>query len=905
MCKSLILLSLLLAFALAVSAQADIIIDANESCRVDGDPARRDENRHDSSKLSMRTSSNGWKSWVKFDLGDLDVGNLETATLTVALNRGKGGNNRFDVSCVNDDFLDNIDWDERSITWNNAPGNNTAVLDLLDPTKTTFLTTVNFTDGVAGDPFTIDVLEVLEADTDGIVQFVFHNSNNLQDLATHDHAEVTWRPFIDATEGTRGKARKPYPAKGATDVSLTPVLSWTPGEFALAINGHTVYFSESFNDVNDGIGGVTQSASSYAPPQRLDFDKTYYWRVDEVSGAPDFTVYQGDVWSFTTEPVAHPIANVTATASSSVAGQGPENTVNGSGLSNDLHSTETEDMWLSDMGGPQPTWIQFEFDKVRMLHEMWVWNSNTDLEIFVGFGFRDVTIEYSVDGIDYTTLGTTHEFAQAPGADDYAHNTTVDLGGLQARYVRLTVNSGWGGFFPQFGLSEVRFFDIPVSASQPSPDSGAADVDVDVTLSWRAGRQAAEHNVYLSTDEQAVIDGTAPVTVVTETSHSPSSLELGSTYYWRVDEVNAAETLTTWQGDIWSFSTQDYLVVDDFESYNEIPSGEPGSKLIYETWADGFAANPATNGSTIGYLTGASMETDTVHGGNQSAPLLYDNSVASLSEVTVDPANLPIGRDWTMSTPEILVLWFYGDPGNAVTEKMYVKLNGNKVDYDGDAADIGRPRWGQWNIDLAAFGVDLNNVTQLGIGLERTGAFGGTGTVFIDDITLYRLAPEPPEEVFFEAEAADTITPPMQVYDDPAASGGQYIAAAPGSASSDAPPAEGVATYSVTVQGGVYKIIGRAFAADGSNDSFWLRILDSTGQIVPTNTVNDASGWARWNGIKGLQDDNVEWHWEDVFSDDDGDRTVHFTMAAGTYTLEIAYRDACKLDAIVITDDVD
>ena len=89
---------------------------------------------------------------------------------------------------------------------------------------------------------------------------------------------------------------------------------------------------------------------------------------------------------------------------------------------------------------------------------------------------------------------------------------TVDLAGLTAKYVRFTVNSNWGGWLPQFGLSEVRFFYIPVHAREPDPDSGATDVDVDVTLGWRAGRQAAEHDVYVSTDEQAVIDGTAAVT---------------------------------------------------------------------------------------------------------------------------------------------------------------------------------------------------------------------------------------------------------------------------------------------------------------------------------------------------------------------------------------------------------
>ena len=720
---------MILGIVSAPAVFADIIINANESCRVDGDPATRDENRHDSSKLSIRTSSNGWKSWVKFDLGDLDVSNLETATLTVALNREKGGSNRFDVSCVNDDCLDNIGWDERTITWNNAPGNNTAVLDLLDPTKTTFLTTVNFTDGVAGEAFTIDVLEVLEADTDRIVQFIFHNSNNLQDLATHDHAEETWRPFIDATEGTKDKAKKPYPAKGATDVSPTPVLSWQPGDSAAPINGHKVYFSENFSDVNDGIGAIIQSAASYAPPQRLDFETTYYWRVDEVTGAPDFTVYRGEVWSFTTEPVGYVIENVTATASGSSPNQGPENTVNGSGLSDDLHSIETDTMWLSGFGGPQPTWIQFEFDKAYVLHQVWVWNSNTEFEMSIGYGARDVSIEYSVDGIDYTTLGTTHEFNRAPAVPDYAHDTTVDFGGLTARYVRFTVNSNWGGLLPQFGLSEVRFFYIPVRAREPQPKSGATDVAPDVVLSWRAGRGAAEHDVYLSSNEQAVIEGTADVTTVTEARYGPLSLELSRRYYWKVSEVNMVETPTTLPGDLWSFTTADFIAVEDFEDYNDYPPDE-----IFSTWTDGWGTQ--TNGALIAHDQAPWAETTIVHGGRQSMSFRYDNNL-KYSEAQ-RPLSPP--QDWTRNGIGALSLWFHGDPNNAL-EQMYVKVNGSKVVYGGNVADIQQASWKQWDIDLVSFGVDLANVTKLAIGLgdETNLTPGGAGIVYIDDFRLYPL----------------------------------------------------------------------------------------------------------------------------------------------------------------------
>ncbi|MHC4168664.1 MAG: discoidin domain-containing protein, partial [Planctomycetota bacterium] len=646
-----------------------------------------------------------------------------------------------------------------------------------------------------------------------------------------------------------GQASDPMPADQEDDVRRDAALSWTPGDFAPATNGHTVYISENFTDVNDGVGGITVSAVSY-DPGRLDFGTTYYWRVDEVNGPPDNTVHPGEVWSFSTEPVGYPIANVTATASSSAANQGPANTVvDGSGLSDNLHSAETETMWVSGFGGPQPTWIQFEFDKVYVLHEMWVWNSNTELEDSIGFGFKDVTIEHSLDGVDYATLGTTHEFARATGMDGYAHNTTVDFGGLQTKYVRLTANSSWGGFLPQFGLSEVRFLHIPLRAREPYPELGAADAAVDATLGWRAGREAAEHDVYFSTDEQAVIDDTAPVTVVTEANYGPLSLDLDQTYFWRIDEVNAAETPAMLPGDVWSFTTQEFLVADDFEAYNDIAAGEEGSNPVYSTWIDGFD-NPSANGSTIGYVEAfqPSMETAIVHGGEQSVPLMYNNSAASSSEVTVDPANLSIGRDWTVGSPQTLVLWFHGSPGNAVTERMYVKLNGAKVAYPGDAADIAEPRWKQWNIDLAAFGVSLSNVTELGIGFERTGAIGGTGTVFIDDILLYRSAPEivvPAEEIWIEAEATDTITEPMMVYDDPAASGGKYIGTTEdiGNSSGNPPAPDGVASYTFAVAGGTYKITGRINIPSGNN-SFWVRIQGAT---TPADTELHTSGWVRWN----------------------------------------------------------
>ena len=101
-------------------------------------------------------------------------------------------------------------------------------------------------------------------------------------------------------------------------------------------------------------------------------------------------------------------------------------------------------------------------------------------------------------------------------------------------------------------------------------------------------------------------------------------------------------------------------------------------------------------------------------------------------------------RDWTVGAPEVLSLWFYGDPDNDIYEQMYVKLNGVKKVYDGDPSDIAIALWQPWDIELASFGVNLNNVATFTIGLDRTGITGGSGIVFIDDIRLVSSPPVAP-----------------------------------------------------------------------------------------------------------------------------------------------------------------
>ena len=493
-------------------------------------------------------------------------------------------------------------------------------------------------------------------------------------LTTNPDYTPTGHGPAESPRGIPDYATGPDPMDGATDIPRDAIFTWIGGPTAVA---HDVYFGTVFADVNTasrtGAKGVlvsqAQDANTYDPTGILGFGQTYYWRVDEVGPAPTSTIVKGNVWSFTTETLTNRVTAITATASSFDAGSGPENTVNNSGLTNNLHSTANTAMWVSSKTGPQPTWIQYAFDRVYKLYEMRVWNYNVVFESVLGFGFKAAAIEYSVDGTTWTLLKET-QFAQAPGQDSYAVGTTVDFGGAAAKFVRLTAKNNWGGIVPQFGLSEVRFYYTPVNPRQPNPASGATGVNESTILSWRAGREAASHKVYFGTDKQAVTDGTAPVKTVSVNSFDPGPLGFGTTYYWKVAEVNDAANPKVWEGDVWSFSTRESFVVDDFESYND------GDNRIYDAWLDGLANGKS--GSIVGYDPAPFAERTIIHGGKQSMPLDYNNTKSPFYSEAERTWDKP--QDWTANGADTLTVWFRGNPAGFVEAAGVITMSAGGTD---------------------------------------------------------------------------------------------------------------------------------------------------------------------------------------------------------------------------------
>jgi hypothetical protein len=510
-------------------------------------------------------------------------------------------------------------------------------------------------------------------------------------------------------------AWKPSPPDNARLVSPDADLSWNAGTGGKM---HTVYFGETFEEVDAATGGSPQLETTYAL-DTLDLGKTYYWRVDEFDGA---NTLKGDIWSFTTGDVS--VGGIKGEYFNNLDLVGPPvlsriepgidynwaGTTPGPGVDAPLFSVR----WTGMLNVPYTETYIFDAN-VYSAVRLWV----DDQLIIENWMAHHMSIEYQ-GRIDL-------EVGMIPIVMEISNVSGGGYGGGDVMMAELS----WSNpslekeIIPQSALLP------PVWAGRPTPANGAVDASQTPILGWSAGDNAASHDVYFGTDASALESKGNQDSEIFD----PGQLELATTYYWRVDEVNSANPDSPWTGEVWSFTTAALPVIDDFENYNDLDPAEPQSNNIFFTWIDGFD-NPAVNGAIVGNEFPPYAEQNIVHGGRQSMPYSYDNAVG-ISEAK---KRLSYPTDWTADGANTLTLWFIGDPTNAA-EQMYVALNGTAVvNHDNpDAAQIAT--WTPWNIPLQAFadqGADLTDVDSItiGFGNKANPQAGGAGRVLIDDITL-------------------------------------------------------------------------------------------------------------------------------------------------------------------------
>lgn len=555
-------------------------------------------------------------------------------------------------------------------------------------------------------------------------------------------------------------AKDPSPKDGATDVLRAgTTLTWSSSaaKFDVYFGSNLQYVTQVERAAPVFVQASLEQTKKTFDPGPLALGKTYYWRVDEVDNADPnaVTVVKGQVWSFMVEVPVLPVAVVAATTSCSIyENMGPEKTIDGSGLVDGKHSAAMEDMWLSCSPEPEPVdsglqvgepidpadpngpkvgdpidpndpnsplvaapvvmvtpevWIQYEFGKIEKLQEMHVWNWNSAAEQYFGLGVKEATVLISNDGAEWTAFGD-FTFAAGTGKDDYTYNTVIDFQGTAAKFVRLLMKSSQRGLY-EFGLSEVQFFSYPVYAREPSPAPGKKNIALDASINWRAGRAAVSHKVYLSTDKNAVAKGTAPSFSVNTNSFKLSSTEmkLGQTYYWRVDEVNDAETPSAYASEIWDFSTVDYLVFDDFESYTD---------NLSSIWGSAVDAS-------------LEIEKSVIHTGKQSLVISYKNGGPFETWVQAIATNKK-QKDWTKNGIKYLVMSLRNDTVNSsVPIRPRINLKASLT----PASSARGPWWSTWSTNLAGF----SNVSSIQLTFNIPPK--SSGKLYIDDIRLSSKLP--------------------------------------------------------------------------------------------------------------------------------------------------------------------
>ncbi|MFC1634387.1 hypothetical protein ACFL5Z_06055, partial [Planctomycetota bacterium] len=510
-----------------------------------------------------------------------------------------------------------------------------------------------------------------------------HYEGLLDDVRIYDHV-LSEMEISALAHPQRVIARDPIPPDGAIHEDTWVNLSWTAGDFAVS---HDVYLGDNLDDVNNATDEsetfrgnqpttfYVAGFPGFAYPDGLVPGTTYNWRIDEVNDADPNSPWKGDIWSFSIPPQTAYNPNPADGAEF----VGPDNVT----LS-----------WTPGFGAKLHTvFLGNDFDKV----------SDATVGIPTGSTGYDPGL-LVLENVYYWRIDESDGIATHKG--------------------------------------DVWAFTTPGAAGVPLPANGAVDVGHTPILTWTPAENANSHQVYFSTNKEAIINATttSPEYKGSKSrgseSYDPGKLDWHSSYYWRVDAVYGADIV---KGLVWSFTTADFLVVDDFESYTD---DDAAGQAIWQTWIDGL--DVADNGAQIGYLFPPYCEQTIIHSGLQSMPLLYvneagvTNSEASFTLTTI--------RNWTTESVAVLSLWFRGSAANAA-EPLYVAISNTTgasglVPY-GEANSAQAPAWKEWVIPLQAFtdqGVNLTNVEKFTIGLGSKGgaSAGGSGTMYIDDIQLYQ-----------------------------------------------------------------------------------------------------------------------------------------------------------------------
>ena len=349
----------------------------------------------------------------------------------------------------------------------------------------------------------------------------------------------------------------------------------------------------------------------------------------------------------------------------------------------------------------------------------------------------------------FLTNGAGQEYllalAEVPNTNLHQPTTLeFDLAGkvlpFEPRTVRV-VGIDLKGESPGFDLSYIKARiaqNVNETASYPYPPDKAEDVPFDMVLNWVPGQFGDNYNLYFGKDISCIYPDADPVlkfisdiSVPDSNSFDPNGLEMGKTYYWRIDEVNQNDPNSTLTGAPWRFTVSNHFVLDNFDSYNS-------ENLLGNTWMV----------ENHGYVRLVSAP-DPVHSCLHAMEIGYNYNN---TQKTVATYNFEKPQNWISAGVKSIDLYFYGYENNYPGSLMDIMLNdGNdvvKIPYNGDMNDISQETWQLWRINLQSLGllsdnqeqIDLSHIQSFSIVFEKdpnSYQTYGYGTIYFDDVIFY------------------------------------------------------------------------------------------------------------------------------------------------------------------------
>jgi len=520
------------------------------------------------------------------------------------------------------------------------------------------------------------------------------------DELSEGNPDSPWKGKVWSFTVPSKEAYNPFPADSTIHVSTGQTLSWSAGFEAQV---HIVYLGTDPTEVENAVsGGTVVGVTSYTPTEPLVAGQTYYWRVDEASQA----VAKGSVWSLTTVP------DVAVTDESLVGWWKLDGSDAALMLDSSGHGLHGE---IITEGG-SVEWINGAVDGAIRLD-----------------GLSDVRTVAPVANVNTNTITLTAwirpdiPVARVWGViQETGRRVGMQLGAVGGG-TGLRIN--WPGASYTSGLSvapaQWAFVAVVVEPTQ-------------ATL-YLNGKNLNEVNqmpydpVDFDRAMEIGMDGSGFATRFIGAMDDVRFYSIALT----PDEIEQVMQLGT------PPLEEDTLMIDSFDSYRVW--GYQDTTNVWDVWLDGWDNNE--NGSLAGNVEEPYMQLANPAGGTGiSLPLLYDNTVATLSEITrtFDPA-----QDLTRDGATSLVLWIRGPQGPAIdaADDVYVVLNDGATEHFQEITTaeevINRPAgtpiaWKKVTIALSELTIDPTSLVSMTVGVGQRAAprNSGLGTVFVDNIGI-------------------------------------------------------------------------------------------------------------------------------------------------------------------------